>query len=800
MKGHAGIAGLGRFRRFQIQVHYYRLLPASDHDGFTRLISTRVYFLMRHVGRNVDEVARSGFVGEFEFLAPAHAGMSSHDIEYGFEFTVMMRTGLGVRLDDDRSRPQLRCAGAGVRDGRGSGHAGRLRCVRIEGSGSDDLDPVLVPVHDAILPQVVRRDSVHLNMRLFKRCAACLFGVVASCFIGNCAVTSVKVLEKGAVAGNAGYEYVAGKVQFAVDPNQPRNASITDLKLGPKNARGLVEFSADLFVMRPRDPNKSNHTALVEISNRGGKGLLYEFNFAHGPFDPRSASSIGDGFLLEHGYTLVWIGWEFDVPLKPGLLRAYLPVATAMGKPITGFVRSEWTGDQLVKTISTGDKGQVGYPVLDANASGNRLFARTSVIGKRTLVPHAQWKFIDPSHVELRDGFLPGIIYDVIYETKNPTIAGLGMAGIRDFVSYLKQGGMDGSIQHTIAFGVSQSGRFLREYLYDGFNEDEQGNRVFDGVWAHVAGAGRGSFNQRFAQPSRDGHEFANVFYPVDVPPFDEESLLQKSHAEHVVPKLFLTNGSYEYWSRCASLIHTTADGKADAAPSANTRIYFFAGSQHTIGVIPEKPVPSAARHGQNVSNTNDYRYSLRALLLAMEKWVVAGDAPPPSQYPRLQAGELTSLEGLKFPHIAGVSVPSHKREAYRLNFKSEPPEVGAPFPTFVPQVNADGNERGGIRMPEIAVPLASYTGWNLRSESMGAPSELVSFLGSWIPFPRAKSGNTDPRRPVQDRYPNEPVYLQRIDEAAHQLAAAGLVLQEDLHSLHNRATREWEFYSASVQ
>ena len=637
-------------------------------------------------------------------------------------------------------------------------------------------------------------------MRLSMRCAARALCLVAICFLSHGAVTNVRINEKGNVPGNSAYEYLAGKVEFAVDPNSRHNAGIADLKLGPKNAQGQVEFSADLFMMRPRDTTKSNHTALVEISNRGGKGLLAEFNFAHGPFDPRSASSVGDGFLLEHGYTLVWVGWEFDVPPKPGLLRAYLPIATAMGKPITGFIRSEWTGDEPVDAISTGDKGQVGYPVLDAAASRNRLLVRASVNGKRMLIPHTEWKFVDASHVALHGGFLPGEIYEVIYETRNPPIAGLGMASIRDFVSYLKQGGMDGSVQHAIAFGVSQSGRFLREYLYDRFNEDEQGRRVFDGVWAHVAGAGRGSFNQRFAQPSRDGQEFANVFYPVDVPPFDEESLLRKSHAEHVVPKLFLTNGSYEYWSRCASLIHTTLDGKADAAPSPNTRIYFFAGSQHTIGVIPEKPVSREERHGQSVSNTNDYRYSLRALLLAMEKWITSGDAPPPSQYPRLQAGELTSLEGLKFPHITGVSVPDHKREAYRLSFHSEPPEVGTPFPTFVPQVNADGNEKGGIYMPEIAVPLASYTGWKLRSASMGATGDFVSFLGSWIPFPRTNAGSADPRRSVQDRYPNEQAYLQRIDEAARQLAAAGFVLPEDLHSLHNRALREWEFYTASTQ
>jgi len=336
-------------------------------------------------------------------------------------------------------------------------------------------------------------------------------------------------------------------------------------------------------------------------------------------------------------------------------------------------------------------------------------------------------------------------------------------------------------VQRAIGFGVSQSGRFLREFLYDGFNQDETNRKVFDGVWAHVAGAGRGSFNHRFAQPSRDGHEFVNVFYPVDVPPFDEENLLQRSRAAHVAPKLFQTNGAYEYWSRCASLIHTTADGKSDAPPSENARIYFFSGSQHTVGSIPPRPAPA-----QNLTNTNDYRYGLRALLLAMQKWIKDGAPPPPSVFPRVSKGELTTIAGLRFPHRPGIDIPQHKREAYRLDFSVEPPKVGPPFPTFVPQVDRDGNGLGGIQMPEIAVPLASYTGWNLRSPKIGAPAELLPFIGSWIPFSRAS---------IQERYSSEQAYLEKIDQAGKNLATSGFVLAADLPALHERAKSEWEFW-----
>ena len=633
-------------------------------------------------------------------------------------------------------------------------------------------------------------------MRLLALALLGIFAPVAA----ECAVTNIQIIDRGDVAGGVAfgqsgpYEYISGKIQFAVNPHLSPNRIITDLDLAPKNALGSVEFSADLFMLRPKDPAKGNQTALVEISNRGGKALTYEFNLAQNPMDPKTSATLGDGFLMQRGFTLVWIGWEFDVPPKPGLLRAYLPIATNHGQPITGLVRSEWTGERREDVIPLGDKGQIGYSVLNAASPDNKLFVRDTVLGQRTVIVHTEWKFTDASHVALNGGFAPGHIYEVIYQTKDPVVSGLGLAAVRDFTSLLKYGGLttafdsENRIQRTLAFGVSQSGRFLREYLFDGFNEDEQHRQVFDGVWAHVAGAGRGSFNQRFAQPSRDGHEFTNVFYPVDVPPFDEESLLAKAHRANVVPKLFLTNGAYEYWSRCASLIHTTSDGKADAPPSANARIYFFAGSQHTVGSIPPHPAPV-----QNLTNTNDYRYGLRALLVAMQNWLADGTAPPESEFPKLANGELTDVASLHFPHISGVNVPQHHREAYRLNFDVEPPEVAAPFPSFVPQVDRDGNDLGGIRMPEVAVPLASYTGWNLRSPAIGAPTDLLPFVGSWIPFARTKL-QADARASVAERYPNESDYLKRVDEAARKLVNARLLLIEDVPLLHARADAEWQY------
>jgi hypothetical protein len=600
------------------------------------------------------------------------------------------------------------------------------------------------------------------------------------------AVTSVELVDRTDYPGGP-FEHIVAKVHFAIDPKLPANRIIADIDLAPRNEQGLVEFSADLDVLKPRDSAKGNGTALFEISNRGGKGLLNTFQ-------------LGDNFLLDHGFTLVWVGWEFDVPSDKDLLRLYAPVATNNGHPILGLVRSEWEGDKRVTTISLGDRSQIGYPVADPNYAENKLLVRATVDGERRTIPRSKWTFSDPRHVAMEDGFEPGKIYEVIYQAKDPVLAGLGPAAVRDMASFIKHGGVETLladqhqyIKRAVGIGVSQSGRFLRSFLYDGFNQDEKNARVFDGVWAIVAGAGRGSFNARFAQPSRDGHPFLNVFYPVDIPPFtDNDGLLAKAVATSVAPKIFYSNGAYEYWGRAASLIHTSPDGKQDAPLAKDTRVYFFAGSQHGSGAIPPR-----AAEAQNPASVIDYRAGLRALLLAMQAWLKDGKEPPASEYPRIAKDQLVTLGAYAFPKIPGVEIPTIKREAYRLDFSVEPPKAGAPYPTLVPQVDQDGNETSGIRMPEVQVPLASYTGWNLRNKKIGAPEELYSMAGSWIPFPVSKAEREkrkDPRLSIEERYPNKGDYLDRITAAAQKLVQAGFLLDEDVPKLRERAAKEWDY------
>jgi hypothetical protein len=362
----------------------------------------------------------------------------------------------------------------------------------------------------------------------------------------------------------------------------------------------------------------------------------------------------------------------------------------------------------------------------------------------------------------------------------------------------------------VIGFGISQSGRFLRKFIYDGFNDDEAGRGAFDGVMAHVAGGGLGSFNHRFAQPSRDGHPFLNTLFPTDIFPFTDlpqtdpetgQTDSVQGHAKNA-PKIFYTNSSYEYWGRAASLISTTIDGKSDATIPDNVRIYFFTGGQHGPG-----PFPPTRTIGQQLNNPNDYRWGMRALLAALDRWVGEDAVPPQSAYPHIADGSLVSAEQLRFPKIPGVNPSTRVHLAYRADYGPqwkqgiitlEPPKVGKPFAVLVPQVDEDGNEIAGIKMPEVAVPLATYTGWNLFKAVSGPADELSGMAGSFLPFPRT-SGTANPRRALAERYRDREQYLGKVTEAALDLVQKGYLLDQDVAAILRQARARWE-YAASTE
>lgn len=618
------------------------------------------------------------------------------------------------------------------------------------------------------------------------------------------------------------YERIVAKAHFTADPKLPQNAAIGDLGLAPRNADGLVEFATDIYVLKPRDPAKGNGTVLFEVSNRGGKGLLSRFNLALPALDPTTAAEFGDLFLLEEGYTLVWAGWQWDVPRRAGLLRLDAPVATQNGEPIRGLVRSEFVPDSPVKTMPLSSSNHIAYAAVEGQPA--TLTVRDSITGRRTRIPSSQWRF-DASRtlVEMAAGFQPGRLYELVYTAENPRVAGLGMAAVRDFIAYLKYGG-DGLsvlgdqrrfIRRAIGFGVSQSGRWLRSLLYFGLNEDEKGRRAFDAVWADVAGGGRGSFNHRFAQASRSGYEHSDTLYPTDLFPFSDlpqtdpetgasEGFLTRLR-EAAMPKIFYTNSSGEYWNRCASLVHTSADGTMDAPLPPQTRLYVVAAAQH--GPSQRSASQKNARYP---TNPNDFRPLHRALLTALNEWIRDGRMPPDSAYPLVAGQQLVPLSALKFPAIPGVSVPRYPHRAYRLDFgpqfkpagviSREPPLTGKPYALLVPQVDQDGMDAAGIRMPAMQVPLGTATGWNLRAEAAGAAQQLAPNVGAWFPLAATKAereASKDPRLSIGERYASREVYLSRVRQAAEGLISKRLLLARDLETVLENAGRLWDAATA---
>lgn len=638
-------------------------------------------------------------------------------------------------------------------------------------------------------------------------------------------LTSRADLLNGTRFGNAGaYERIAGRVYFAVPVGKPHNRRIVDLDKAVNLKNGEVEFSADFIAIRPKDPHKGNGAMLLENPNRGHSRILSLID--GGDWD--AAKDAGDGWLLRHGFTFVSLGWQWDAA-GGDALKLYAPIAKDHGKTITGLLRGDLMLSKPMPEIPLGhlilgNMGGTEYPVSAPEDSRNVLTVRDSRESPRVVIPRSQWQFahtvdgkLIPSdrHIHLTGDFQPGNIYEYVYVVSDPVVAGLGLAAVRDFASYAKHASDSITpVERAYGEGISQNGRFLRDFLYQGFNADENGRPALDGVLAHVAGAGRGDFNYRFAQPSRDAQPTSSVFFPTDIFPFTDlperdpatgetGGLLDRAVADKVVPKIFFSNTSYEYWGRVCALIHVSADGKQDAPISDSVRIYHFTGEQHFPG-----PWPPATGEGdllgQQPESPLAIRYFWRAMVANMDAWVRSGTVPPPSSYPRIADGSLVPLQQYAFPEIHGVKKPHEANAAYALDFgpnwrdgilSIQPPKIAHAFPVLVPQVDADGNERDGVRLPEISVPLATYASWNLRDPSIGASDQRVSFEASYIPFPkRATEGQKsgDPRRSIEERYGSRDEYIVRYSKAVDDLIQQRWILPEDREPVLARGEQEW--------
>ena len=519
------------------------------------------------------------------------------------------------------------------------------------------------------------------------------------------------------------YEKLIGKVEFALDPSAASNSGIVDLALAARNSRGEVEFTADFYLLKPVDPARGNGRLFYEVGNRGGKGMLHTFQKAKGSRDPKTAAEFGDGYLMNLGYSLLWMGWQWDVP--DGQMRMDMPIATDHGATITGLIRGNFVLNAKSATAQVADRNHKAYPVANPADPDSFMTVRDRVLDPPQRIPRAKWHFIDDTTVALEGGFEPGRIYDVVYRARDPRVVGVGLAGTRDLISFLKYTNTEANpvrgVRLAYGWGVSQSGRLLRHFLYEGFNEDEQGRQVFDGVIDEVGGAGRGSFNHRFAQASRDAEEFFNILYPVDMFPFTDgpetdpvtgqtDALSARAEARHVSPKIFHVLSNSEYFNRTGSLIDTEPEGQRDIDPPANTRIYAVAAVPHFAGPFPPVPVNGTAAPLSPLDRVP----ILRALLRAMDEWVAEGTPPPPSRYPRISDGTLTPVAAAGWPKIPGLRLPPPMLVTYRLDFGPdwkhgivgfEPPHVGKPFVALVPAVDQDGNHAPASGCPPLKCP-----------------------------------------------------------------------------------------------
>jgi Alpha/beta hydrolase domain len=636
------------------------------------------------------------------------------------------------------------------------------------------------------------------------------------------------------------YQRLDGTAYMEVDPRDPLNTVIVNLDKAPHNSRGLVEFSAPFFILKPADLTRGNHKILYGINNRGNKQTLGYFNYVPagpGINNPLTAADAGDGFLMRLGYTIVDAGWQGDVANLPGsnVLFPNLPIAMqADGSPIIAAVRVEYS-DRTIPANGTftlpleGSPSFKSYPAADTNTAHSILTVRDEVSDQGPMTPIAadQWAFgtcptgkdslvPDPTQICLFGGFQADKLYMLIYPAKNPIVMGLGYAVTRDIGSFLRYEAHDDvgnsnplaaspnevGIRRSYSFGSSSTGMYQREFLYLGFNEDEAHRQVFDARWIHKSGTNRLFANVEFADPNTysrqdDRHDFLSTSYPpltlavtTDSISGIRDGLVKRPDTDGLI---FESDTENEFYNMRASL--NAADGIGRTVPlPKNVRLYFLSGFQHG-GNNPPPSFPGPAGMCENPTNPNYHGPTVRALLMALDAWADRGIEPPESNYPRRNDGTLVTLAAAQkvFPKIPGVTFPPMLNELELLDFgplfDSEggiltelPPLLGPSYKIFVPKPDPDGLDIAGIRPIEIRVPLGTNTGWNVRALGFRAPN-LCGLSGSFVPFATTKTerlSKGDPRKSLQERYKNHDGYVDAVEKAAAELVRERFLLQED--------------------
>jgi hypothetical protein len=550
--------------------------------------------------------------------------------------------------------------------------------------------------------------------------------------------------------------------------------------------RGRVEYRSDICIIRPADPERGNGRILYEVNNRG-RIMLFANLCAGSPGNqPRTVADLGNALPLRRGFTLVWSGWDPGAPRANGGLGMDAPIATNNGAPIVRRIREEFISGTRGGNL---ERFRLSYETASRDPREARLTVRRTQEAPRHEVP--AWEYIDARTVRLLpEGTLPepGSIYELGYQASGPRILGVGFAATRDLISHLRQTAAGRDLlglqpTHALAFGISQAGRYLRDHLAQGFNRDEAGTRVFDGVFTHVAGIGRVFHNVEFGQPARtrtwhEDHDFPEVEFP-----FETGALLRGDDSD---PKMIETNTSTEYWQKGASLLHTDPDGKRDVALPANVRGYYLPGTQHGGKAgMPRDPGPCT-----NPRNWHDPMPAVRALLIALDEWVASGREPPPSRLPRIADGSLVSAGSVSWPKLSPLVPPHAADDVVPLDDWTNPQPPTRAWRALVPQVDADGNEIAGVRLPDIAAPRGTHTGWNLYKAPL-PEGELADREGTFLAFaatPAEREQSGDPRASLAERYPSQEAYVAHVQQAVQALQHDRLLLAEDAEAYRDRA------------
>lgn len=655
------------------------------------------------------------------------------------------------------------------------------------------------------------RQPTWLHVATVMALVAVVFSSPAAARITELRLDPPEPFADGRAFGTAGpYVRIRGTARGAIDPADPAHAGIVDLGKAPRTSDGMVEYETDVFILRPSDPERGNGILLYEPTNRGRKFLLHWINEARSAIaainDPKTVAHAGNGFLLERGYTIVWSGWDPDAPRAGGGLSIRLPIATDGGKPIVQRIRHEFQ----IGTRGAGDglKVALPYPAHTTEPGKARLSVRARVRDAGEEVTN--WAFLDRATLQLTGEpgrFEPLKIYEFWYEAQDPKVLGLGFAATRDLISFLRHQPKDSrgtpnpvmvqgnastgagtagtGIRSTLALGISLGGRYLRHHLELGMNADVDGRRVFDGLLVYTAGAGKVFGNHRFGMPNRTTTQHEDRFYPEIWFPFGYHAARDPLTGRDgrllagtpVDPKIIDVNTSSEYWQKGASLIHIEADGLSDVRLPPNVRAYLIAGTQHG-GRVGLDDKPGACALGRNPHNPAPV---LRALLVALEHWVVEDRLPPASRVPRVDRRTATDAKGLRFPAMRGIAPPADVNPVgLPVDWIDPPNRHERTYRALVPRLDPDGNEIAGIRLPPIAVPLGTYTGWNYYRQY---PTELCDRDGAFLPFartPAERAAAGDSRPSLAERYRSPDIYVARVRAVAEALVRLRLLLPKD--------------------